>query len=192
VFEKFSEEAADAAAQAVGSEVDKLMGFVERIPGRINSALGGLPGMMFRAGVHVIESLLSGITSMIGDVGSTIGHIAGKIAGFFGLSPAIEGPLSGGGAPEIRGQHFTADIARGMLSGLPAVGSAAQRIAGAAGIGPSGGGYGAGAGGGPIVLQISPGSGGSGLDQMFMTWLKNNVRASGGDPRIFNKKVQFI
>ena len=127
---------------------------------------------------------------MIGAVGNTVAGIARKVAGFFGLSPAVEGPLSGGGAPEIRGQHFAADIARGMLSGLPSVGSAAHRIAGAAGISPSGAGGVAGPGGGTLQLQVT--GGGSGLDQLFMTWLKNNVRANGGDPAMFNRKVAFI
>lgn len=45
---------------------------------------------------------------------------------------------------------------------------------------------------GPITIQLTAdGSGGTGLDSLFMTWLKNTVRAQGGDPRIFTKKVQF-
>lgn len=183
----------DDAVRAVSSEIDKLVGYVEKIPGRINSALGGLPGMMFKAGVHVIESLLSGITSMIGNIGSTMGNIASKVAGFFGLSPAKEGPLSGGGAPEIRGAHFAEAFAQGMLSRQGAIGSAAQRLAGTAGMGAgsASGGAGGGAAGAPQPIQLTV-SGGTGLDQLFMTWLKNNVRASGGDPRIFNRKVQFL
>jgi len=183
----------DEAARAVSSEIDKLMGYVERIPSRINSALSGLPGMMFSAGVHVIESLISGITSMIGSLGSTMGGIASKIAGFIGLSPAKEGPLSGSGAPEIRGQHIAADIAKGMLSGHGAIASAAQHLASGAAIGSSAGsGAAAAAGGaGGVTIQLQAG-GGSGMDQMFMNWLKNTVRVSGGDPRIFNKKVQFL
>ncbi len=184
----------DAAANAVHAEIDKLLGFVESIPGRINSALGGLPGMMFRAGVHVISSLLDGIKSMIGEVGSVISSIASKVAGFFGLSPAVEGPLSAGGAPEIRGQHFAADIARGILSGRGAVAAAAGQVARGAAIGPSGGGgYGAAAaaGGGTVTLQIG-GGGGSGLDALFMTWLKGSVRTEGGDPAVFSRKVKFL
>lgn len=119
----------DDAVRAVENGVGRIVGWVEGLPGRINSALGGLPGMMFRAGVHVIESLLHGITSMVGHVASTIGSIASKVAGFFGLSPAKEGPLSGGGAPEIRGRHFVQDLAGGMLAGLGPVTSASERVA---------------------------------------------------------------
>jgi phage-related protein len=139
----------DGAASGVSSGIGKIVGFAESLPGRINSALGGLPGMMLRAGVNVINSLISGIESRIGKLGSVVAGIARKVAGFFGLSPAVEGPLSGGGAPEIRGQHFAGDITRGMLSGVPGVASAASRLAGAAAIGPAGarGGPGGGQGG---------------------------------------------
>jgi TP901 family phage tail tape measure protein len=121
--------------------------FVKSIPGRIIGFLSGLPGMLFRAGVNAMRGLLNGITSMIGSVGSAVAGVASKVAGFFGLSPAVEGPLSGGGAPEIRGRHFVDAFASGMLTGLPGLGSAAGRVAGAAG-GSSGGGRGVGGGGG--------------------------------------------
>jgi hypothetical protein len=57
--------------------------------------------------------------------------IASKVAGFFGLSPAREGPLAGGGAPFIRGMHFTRDIAQGIISGRGQVAYAASQIANA-------------------------------------------------------------
>jgi len=144
----------DEAAAGTASGIGKMISFAESIPGRINSALGGLPGMMFRAGVNVIKSLISGIESMISSVGSVVAGVARKVAGFFGLSPAVEGPLSGGGAPEIRGQHFAADISRGMLSGLPGVASAASRLAGAAAVGPGGRGGGGGQGGGGDHIEL--------------------------------------
>ena len=173
--------------------IHDVVSWFERLPGLILNAISALPGMMFRAGVNVIQHLIDGFLSMVGSVGSAIGGIAKKVAGFFGLSPAVEGPLSGGGAPEVRGQHFAADLARGMLSGHSAVASAASRLAGGAAIGPAGGGYGAaGAAGRPLTIQITPGGGSSGLEQQFWTWLKGGVRAQGGDPRIFNRKVQFI
>jgi hypothetical protein len=121
---------------------------------------------------------------MIGSVGSAVAGIASKVAGFFGLSPAVEGPLSGGGAPEIRGRHFADALASGMLGGLPGVAASAGRVASAAGIGP-----GRGAGGGDVVIRIQPG--GSGLDRLFMDWLKYSIRTGGGDPRILTSKVRF-
>ena len=175
------------------SMIGSVESFFKSLPGKILSAIGSLGSMMFNAGVHAIESLISGITSMIGSIGNVMGGIASKIAGFIGLSPAKEGPLSGSGAPEIRGQHIAADIAKGMMSGHGAIASAAQHLAGTAAIGSSGAGGGAAAGGGAgaVTIQLQAG-GGSGLDQMFMQWLKQTVRVNGGDPRIFNKKVSFL
>jgi len=180
--------------QLTSELIDDVVRFFEQLPGRIMSALAALPSMMFSAGVHVIRSLLDGITSMIGEVGSTMGHLASKVAGFFGLSPAKEGPLSGGGAPEIRGQHFAASFAAGMESGQAGVAAAAARLAGSAGISPGGSlaGYGGAAAGGGmnITIQITP-NGAGGLDQLFMQWLKGEVRTSGGDPNMFTRKVKF-
>jgi TP901 family phage tail tape measure protein len=184
----------DMLGQVTRAGLGDVVHWFEGLPALILRALSNLGSMMFNAGRHVISSLLDGVKSMIGDVGSVVGGIAHKIAGFFGLSPAVEGPLSGGGAPEIRGAHFAAAFAAGMLSGDSAVRSAAARLAASAGTGGGAvsGLAGGGAAGGPMVLQIQLGSGGSGLDQQFMTWLKNAVRAGGGDPRMFNKKVQFV
>lgn len=170
----------DDAAHAVSVGIGKLVGFVLRLPGMVNSALGGLPGMMFNAGIHVIENLIDGIMSQVGHLGSVMGGIASKVAGFFGLSPAKEGPLSAGGAPFIRGQHFALDIAAGMKASLPAVSASSAHVAAAAGIGAPGRAAGYGAAGGAaqpqkIQFQITGGS------REFRTWFKKNMRITGGD-----------
>ena len=185
----------DLLGQYTRTGLSDVVHWFEGLPALILRALSNLGSMMYSAGRHVISSLLDGVKSMVGDVGHVIGSIASKVAGFFGLSPAREGELSGSGAPEIRGAHFAAAFASGMLGGNAAVRSAAARLAASAGMGAAAGSGFAGAGGvagAPMVLQIQLGSGGSGLDQQFMTWLKNAVRAGGGDPRMFNKKVQFV
>lgn len=46
-----------------------------------------------------------------------------------------------------------------------------------------------GSGGPQITIQIMPG--GSGLDNMFFTWLSNGIRARGGSPEIITRKVKF-
>ena len=163
------------------SMLNSVVSFFTGLPGKIIGALSSLASMLFNAGVHAMESLISGIESMIGSLGSTMGNIASKIAGFIGLSPAKEGPLSGGGAPEIRGQHIAADIARGMTSGTAAVASAATRIAGsAAGIsGGAGGTAAAGAGGGVMKVQLEFATGGS--DQSIVTALGRAIRVRGGN-----------
>jgi hypothetical protein len=55
---------------------------------------------------------------------------------------------------------------------------------------PSAGGLaGAAGGGGQFVLQVQ--GSGSGLDALFMAWLRNQVRNAGGDPGMFQRKVAF-
>jgi phage-related protein len=171
----------DDAVGAVSSEIDKMIHFVESIPGRVNSALGGLPGMMYRAGIHVIENLLDGVTSQIGHIGSVMGGIASKVAGFFGLSPAKEGPLSAGGAPFIRGQHFAADIAQGMMTGLPGIRQAVSKVADTAALPGRGGTALNGAGGGgqlEVLMRFQP-TGNKLIDELFDA-LKLEVRNRGG------------
>jgi ABC-type transporter Mla subunit MlaD len=103
------------------------------VPGRIVAALAALPGMLFGAGARAIESLARGMLSAIGSVISAASGIASKIAGFFGLSPAKWGELSGSGAPEVRGRHFAQDMARGILQGAPQVHAAVNSLAGVMG-----------------------------------------------------------
>jgi phage-related protein len=118
------------AYHAIVSAWGDAESFIRSIPGRVISALSRLGSMLYNAGANAIHRLADGIRSAIGDVTSSISGIASKVAGFFGLSPAKEGPLSGGGAPEIRGQHFAAAFAEGIMSGSPAVAAAVRAMAG--------------------------------------------------------------
>ena len=172
----------DLLGQYTRTGMSDVVHWFEGLPGRIMSAIAALPGMMFRAGVHVIESLIDGIKSMIGEVGNVVSGIASKVAGFFGLSPAREGELSGGGAPEIRGAHFAAALASGMLGGNAAVRSAAARLAASAGV------TGAGSG-----LAVAGGAAASGAGTLHLAWdlqgadedllklFRNRIRVKGGN-----------
>jgi hypothetical protein len=161
---------------AVSGGVHQVESFFSSLPGRIVGFLASLPGMLFSAGVHAMEGLISGLGSMIGKVGSVVSGIAGKVAGFFGLSPAREGPLSGGGAPFIRGQHFAADFAAGMVSGHPGITSAAAALAGATGMASRAG---AGGAGQKFTFEFA-GGGGTELDHAIWEWFVRNVRVKGG------------
>jgi phage-related protein len=150
---------------------------------------------LFTAGKKIIQFLANGIKAAVGDVEHAVGSVVDDIKSFLPFSPARKGPLSGSGSPDRSGSQIAAMLAAGMTSGRPAVEAAAAQLARSAGISPGGSlaGYsaaGAGAGG-PMTIQLQLGSGGTGLDQLFMTWLKNAVRSGGGDPAIFNKKVKF-
>jgi phage-related protein len=154
-----------AAWHDITSTARELLGQLISI---ITTMTAGFGRLLWNAGVALVKGLIGGITSMFGAVGSAVGSLAHKVAGFFGLSPAIEGPLSGGGAPYIRGQHFAADFAAGMLSGQQAAAQAAARLAEITGGSPAtssryaalaaAGGDGGYAG----SLAATPGGGGSG------------------------------
>jgi len=129
------------------------------LPGKIIAALASLGDKLFTAGKNAVRRLIDGLGSMLGGLGSMAGSLASKVAGFFGLSPAKEGPLSGGGAPEIRGAHFADSLASGMRSRLASLAHSADILAGGMGLGfPAQ----AGAGGGgqlALVMQMLGGEG---------------------------------
>jgi phage-related protein len=168
------------AANAVNTGTQRILSFVRSLPGKIISALSSLGSMMFNAGAHAIEELIGGITSRIGSLGSTMSGVASKIAGFIGLSPAKEGPLSGGGAPFIRGSHITADMAAGMMSRTSAVGAAARKMAAAVAGGTAGGGAGAGAGAQRLDVYWHFEPTGNEVTDALGRNLKGYVRRTGG------------
>ena len=73
------------------------------------------------------------------------------------------------------------DIVRGLAGGITSEGptaiTAISRLAGNLASGNLAGGHGG--AGGVLRLEIT-GGGGNGLDQMFITWLKEKVRVIGG------------
>jgi phage-related protein len=166
---------------AVSTGANTVVSFMRSLPGRILSALGNLGSLLYNAGRSVIGGLISGIESMAGAVASAVSGIAHKVAGFFGLSPAKWGPLAGGGAPFIRGQHFAADLAAGMMSGESGVGGAAGRLARRAAITPGAGGYGS-AGGGRLELVVTAGTADPLMREIIRS-LRFEIRAgAGGGP----------
>jgi phage-related protein len=96
----------------------------------IKDILGAIPSYMLSAGEHMVEELASGMMDALPAAASAASAIASKITSFFGLSPAQAGPLSGSGAPEVRGMHFAQDLARGILSGRSAVQAAVTSLSG--------------------------------------------------------------
>jgi TP901 family phage tail tape measure protein len=177
-IEGFFSSAWNAVKSGVVSAFSDILGLFGGLPGRILSAMASLPSMLFSFGAHIISMLASGIMSAAGDVIHAISSIGGDILDHIPHSPAKKGPLSGSGSPDIAGRKIAQMLGQGMLSGLPEIGAAASKMAGAAGIGPGGvRGYGT-AGGGALTLEVVGGSGG--LDELFVTWLKEKTRIKGG------------
>jgi hypothetical protein len=154
--------------------ITSAVNWFKSLPGKIVAALSGLGGMLFSAGQHAVQRLIDGLGSMLGSLGHMAASLASKIAGFFGLSPAVEGPLSGGGAPEVRGRHFAAALAAGIASGVPQAGAAAGRLAGDIGT-ITGGGIVPG-GGGVLRVQLEFAGGDGPIIEAF----KNAIRVRGG------------
>jgi phage-related protein len=99
----------------------------------IKTILSGLVSILYNAGRAAVMGLVHGLESAASAVGSAAGSIAHKIGGFFGLSPALEGPLSGSGAPEVRGRHFAQDLAKGVLAGRSSIVAAMASLSGVLG-----------------------------------------------------------
>lgn len=168
--------------------INAVVSFFKGLPGRILSGLGNIGSLLFNAGKNVIQGLINGISSMIGGVTHAIGSVVSEITSHLPFSPAKKGPLSGRGSPDQAGKRIAQMLGQGMSSGLPSVTAAAARLAGGASVGGGAGGAGGG-GGGTLTLRIQ--GGGTGLDALFMTWLKQAVRTQGGDPNMFQRKVAF-
>ncbi len=153
----------------------------------IKTGVSGFGSLLYNAGKALVTGLINGIKSMFGAIGSAVSSVAHKVAGFFGLSPAIEGPLSGGGAPEIRGRHFADALAGGVRAGIPGAGSAAGALAGA--LVPRGPGGPAGGGAGPLVIEFHMPAGALMLPPEFWTAFAEGIRVRGGSREIINHKV---
>jgi len=156
-----------------GRLISDVVGFFERLPGEILSALGDLGSLLFSAGKSIVEGLIHGVESMFGAVASTaenlVDSLGSKVLSVLGI-----------GSPSKVARHWGQMVGEGLGLGLDdshgRVAMSAARLAGVAL--PSGtGGYGGGMAG---ALQIVVQPGGTGLDQLFINWLKVAIRARGG------------
>lgn len=163
---------------AASNGVSRVVAAVRTLPGRIRSALGNLGGLLYGAGQRVIQGLINGINSMIGRVAGAIGRVASTIRNHLPFSPAKEGPLSGRGSPERSGMQIARMISHGMLLGTGRVSNAANAIAGAAAVSPSGV-RSAGRNGNGLALTIN--SGGSRMDDLLVEALRSAIRDRGGN-----------
>jgi phage-related protein len=117
---------------AVVARVSALIAFVKGIPGQVLSAIGNLGRLLYNAGANVIQGLIDGISSRIGQLRDKISSTVQTIRDHLPFSPAKTGPLSGNGSPQIAGAVIAEMIAAGLDAGTPLITQAAGRAAGAA------------------------------------------------------------
>ena len=140
----------------------------------IESVGGRFGQLLVDAGRDLIEGLIHGIESAVGGLMSTVSGLAGDISSAF---KSVLGLLSPSKVFRKHGEDIVAGLVQGIEGASPGALAASRRLlAGAAGaIGT--GGYGGGMAG---ALQIVVQPGGTGLDQLFINWLKQSIRARGG------------
>jgi len=117
-FLRIAQSVVNGAAR-IKQKVDELIKRLRGIPFEITNAFRNFGSLLINAGRALIQGLINGINQKIGTLRSVISTIAGIIGGFFGHSPAKEGPLSGQGWTKIRGQHMIQDLVEGIRSEIP-------------------------------------------------------------------------
>jgi TP901 family phage tail tape measure protein len=126
-------------------------------------AAEGFGKLLWDAGKNVVMGLINGIKSMIGGVGNAIGSVASTIRSYLPFSPAKQGPLSGGGSPDIAGAKIGEMVATGMTQSTAKVTRAGLNLAGAAKLALTGrAGSGLQVGGLSLAVSAADGGGGTG------------------------------
>jgi hypothetical protein len=105
--------------QGVTGFVDNLLATAKSLPDRIIAALASLVRLMFDAGRNALNSLIEGIKSRFGFLGSIVSSAAQIVRDHWPFSPAKTGPLSGAGDPMLAGQNTMARYAEGIRMEIP-------------------------------------------------------------------------
>lgn len=101
--------------RAIASKVQAVLDLMRSLPGKITSALGDLGGLLSAAGSALIGGFISGITSRIGDVESTLRGLTGKLTSWKG-PPEKDATLL-----QRAGQLIMEGFIRGIRDGIPGV-----------------------------------------------------------------------
>lgn len=162
------------AGQLKDSVVSHIRGIV--------SFVTSLPSRFYQAGSNIISSLKDGMVRKIGEVKAWFSDQIGAIRNMLPFSPAKEGPLSGGGSPDIAGAKIGSMLAAGIKSQTGTVRSAtAGLLSGATPAGPLRAPRPRGAAGGDRqVIELRMSGQGSGLERIFLSWLQGALRTNPG------------
>lgn len=96
---------------AVTNGIGDVIDFFRNLPSRILGALGSLGYKLYSAGRDLIDGLIRGVVSMVGNVGSTIKNIADTAISTFKNVLGIR-------SPSKVFKEFGKDIGRGLVAGL--------------------------------------------------------------------------
>ena len=99
--------------------INSIVNWFHGLGSKINSALGGLPGQLWNAGVAAIRGFINGIGSMIGSVVNKVKSVVSAVRDFFPFSPAKRGPFSGKGYTIHSGRALMEDWAKGVEQKAP-------------------------------------------------------------------------
>lgn len=119
----------NSLTKGAGDVVGKVLAIIKALPGQIISALGNLATLLLNSGRAIIQGLIDGVRQKIGELRSMLGGIAGLIAGFFGSSPAIYGPLKGKGWMTYRGRNIMRSLVEGARQELPLIKETSHMLA---------------------------------------------------------------
>jgi len=123
----------------VSREAGRVSAAIAGLPGRIVAALGNTGSLLWQAGRNVIQGLIDGINSRIGDLAGAMHRATALISSFLPHSPAKQGPLSGRGSPYYSGQSIVRMVAAGVTDALGAAEAAAEDLAATFALGGPGG-----------------------------------------------------
>lgn len=115
-------QAASSLGTAIGHGVTSAVSWLAGLPGRALSALGDVGSTLMHAGASLLDGFISGITSKVGELKSTLGNITSKLTDWKGPAPldarilTPNGKLVMGGF--MRGIRSQVPTLRAQLSGI--------------------------------------------------------------------------
>jgi len=113
-----------AVSDAIGAAVRTASSLKDRITG----AFSGVGSLLYNSGRSLISGFINGIKSMLSAAKDAASAVVGKVRGFFGSSPAKEGPLSGKGWTLYSGEALASDFAAGIRANQSLVTRATSRL----------------------------------------------------------------
>lgn len=109
----------EAFKGVVKTGISLVLELIAGIPGRIASALFGLPAQFAQSGRAMMQGMIDGITGMAQSVIDSALSVVNQVRDLLPFSPAKTGPFSGTGYTLYSGRALMEDWARGIQQGAP-------------------------------------------------------------------------